>query len=43
MLSPAQLVKAARQQDRILSPLHHPLGTWEGPGEHSYHPKEAGE
>lgn len=27
MLSPAQLVEAARWQDRILSPLHHPLGT----------------
>uniref|UniRef100_A0A803VDR2 Exonuclease 3'-5' domain containing 3 n=1 Tax=Ficedula albicollis TaxID=59894 RepID=A0A803VDR2_FICAL len=27
MLSPAQLVETARWQDRILSPLHHPLGT----------------
>lgn len=27
MLSPTQLLEAARWQDRILSPLHHPLGT----------------
>lgn len=43
MFSPAQLVEPVRLQDRILSPLHHPLGTWVDPGEHDCHPEGTGE
>lgn len=42
MLSPAQLVEAAGWQDRILSPLHHPLGTGRALGSTATIPRKLG-
>lgn len=43
MLGPAWLVEPSRLQDRILGPLHHPLGIWVDPGECGHLPEGAGE